>query len=65
MKTECRTIAYRVSPLSLLIADQEHSVKSSASTAHTAYASGGTALPAGQVSRAAGATLDAARPGAR
>ena len=41
---------------------QEHSVRSSAFTAHTAYASGGTALPAGNASRAAGATLDAARP---
>ncbi len=40
----------------------EHTVRSSAFTAHTAYASGGTALPAGHASRAAGATLDAARP---
>ncbi len=37
-------------------------MKSSAFTAHTAYASGGTALPNGYASRAAGATLDAARP---
>jgi len=44
------------------ILDQEHSVRSSAFTAHTAYASGGTALPNGNASRAAGATLDAARP---
>ena len=40
----------------------EQPVKSSAFTAHTAYVSGGTALPAGNASRAAGATLDAARP---
>jgi protein-tyrosine kinase len=44
------------------ILDQEQSVKSSAFTAHTAYASDGTALPSGNASRAAGATLNAARP---
>ncbi len=37
-------------------------VKSSAFTAHTANASDGTALPNGKAPRAAGATLDAARP---
>jgi capsular exopolysaccharide synthesis family protein len=41
---------------------KEHSVKSSAFTAHTAYASEGTALPSGYASRAAGATLNAAGP---
>ena len=40
----------------------EDTVTSSAFTAHTAYAAGGTALPAGQSSGAVGATLDAARP---
>jgi len=37
-------------------------VKSSAFNAHTANASDGMALPDGKVSRAVGATLDAARP---
>src|SRR6185503_18999019 len=37
-------------------------VNSSAFTAHTAYAAGGTALPAGQPSGAVGATLNAVRP---
>ena len=40
----------------------EEAMNSSAFTAHTAYAAGGTALPSGEASRAAGATLDAARP---
>src|SRR6185503_13846323 len=40
----------------------EEAVNSSAFTAHTAYATSGTALPAGQSSGAVGATLDAARP---
>jgi capsular exopolysaccharide synthesis family protein len=44
------------------ILDQDQSVKSSAFTAHTAYASDGTALPSGNASRAAGATLNAVRP---
>ncbi len=48
--------------MSSSVLGQEQSVRSSAFTAHTAYASGGTALPAGYASRAAGATLDAARP---
>ena len=41
---------------------KQPAVKSSAFTAHTAYASDGTALPGGYASRAAGATLNAARP---
>ena len=47
---------------SSILDQKEHSVKGSAFTAHTAYASEGTALPNGNASRAAGATLDAARP---
>jgi capsular exopolysaccharide synthesis family protein len=48
--------------ISSILARAEDAVKSSASTAHTAYASDGTALPGGTAWRAAGATLDAARP---
>ena len=48
--------------VSSILARAEDAVKSSAFTAHTANASGGTALPIGMASRAAGATLDAARP---
>jgi capsular exopolysaccharide synthesis family protein len=40
----------------------EGALNSSAFTAHTAYAAGGTALPIGQSSGAVGATLNAARP---
>src|SRR6266436_6440813 len=40
----------------------EDAMNSSAFTAHTAYAAGGTALPTGEASRAVGATLNAARP---
>ena len=40
----------------------EQAMKGSAFTAHTAYAAGGTALPTGDALRAAGATLNAARP---
>jgi capsular exopolysaccharide synthesis family protein len=47
---------------SSIVDQSEHSMKSSAFTAHTAYASDGTALPSGYASRAAGATLNAARP---
>ena len=48
--------------LSSILAGAENTVKSSAFTAHTANAPEGTALPIGMGSRAAGATLNAARP---
>jgi capsular exopolysaccharide synthesis family protein len=48
--------------VSSILARPDKVVKSSAFTAHTANASGGTALPNGTATRAAGATLDAARP---
>ncbi len=48
--------------VSSIMSPREDAVKSSAFTAHTANASAGTALPGGKTSRAAGATLDAARP---
>jgi capsular exopolysaccharide synthesis family protein len=47
---------------SSVLSRAEYAVKSSAFTAHTANASGGTALPTGTATRAVGATLDAAGP---
>ena len=48
--------------LSSILAGGANTVKSSAFTAHTANAPEGKALPIGMSSRAAGATLNAARP---
>ena len=48
--------------LASMLSRAEDAVKSSAFTAHTPSVSGGTALPIENASRAAGATLDAARP---
>jgi capsular exopolysaccharide synthesis family protein len=48
--------------VSSILGRRNDEVKSSAFTAHTANASDGTALPTGKAPRAAGATLDAARP---
>jgi len=48
--------------VSSILAGAENAAKSSAFTAHTANATEGTALPIGMGSRAAGATLNAARP---
>ncbi|MDQ2922516.1 MAG: CpsD/CapB family tyrosine-protein kinase [Acidobacteriota bacterium] len=48
--------------VSSILTGAENAVKSSAFTAHTANAPEGTALPIGMGSRAAGATLNAARP---
>jgi capsular exopolysaccharide synthesis family protein len=48
--------------ISSILGRKDDGLKSSAFTAHTANASDGTALPTGKASRAAGATLDAARP---
>lgn len=56
------TIDEQLHSLSSILSQAEESVKSSAFTAHTAYVTDGTALPNGNTSRAAGATLDAARP---
>jgi protein-tyrosine kinase len=47
---------------SSILTFSNEAVQSSASTAHTADAPGGSALPGGIASRAAGATLDAAGP---
>src|SRR6267142_1447265 len=57
-----KEIEEQIFSVSSILAPREDSVKSSAFTAHTANASDGTALPEGKGSRAAGATLDAARP---
>src|SRR6267378_4257960 len=48
--------------VSSILAGADDGVRSSAFTAHTANAPEGTALPLGNGSRAAGATLNAARP---
>ncbi len=45
---------------SSILSNADDTVRSSASTAHTADAPGGSALPGGMASRAVGATLDAA-----
>src|SRR5712691_9011985 len=62
MLPSAKQIEEQLFSVSSILARAETAVKSSAFTAHTANASDGTALPDGIVSRAAGATLNAARP---
>ncbi|HEY8187930.1 MAG TPA: CpsD/CapB family tyrosine-protein kinase [Pyrinomonadaceae bacterium] len=57
-----KEIEEQIFSVSSILTPREDAVKSSAFTAHTANASDGMALPEGNASRAAGATLNAARP---
>jgi hypothetical protein len=57
-----KQIEEQIFSISSMLFRKEDTVNSSAFTAHTANASGGTALPDGTASRAVGATLNAARP---
>jgi capsular exopolysaccharide synthesis family protein len=62
MVPSAKQIEEQLFSASSILARAETAVKSSAFTAHTANATVGTALPDGTATRAAGATLNAARP---